>query len=323
MINTEKLKLYLIDNMVWIIVIGVFIFFSIIRPRTFLTFQNIHFIFYVSSMIGFLVFAEAICLISGNFDLSVGQIAGFSAMVTAVMIIKTGIPGYFGILLIILIGGCCGAFNGFLVGKIHLNPFLVTLGTYLMFDWLTMVVRRGSVLSLPAVYLAPGGSCIFGIYIAIFVLLGGAFILSIILSKIRWGSNIYSIGGNIEAARRCGINVDNVIFSVFTVAGMLSGISGLLYTGYMGVATSNLADGTVFMAFAGAVIGGVSLSGGRGSILNTLGGTLLLGVIEAGLTMMAIDPAWQGTFTGALVIIAILINQTRKVLRDRVLMPEK
>ena len=95
-----------------------------------------------------------------------------------------------------------------------------------------------------------------------------------------------------------------------------------LYTGYMGVATSNLADGTVFMAFAGAVIGGVSLTGGRGSILNALGGTLLLGIIEAGLTMMAIDPAWQGTFTGVLVLVAILLNQSRQILRDRILMGE-
>lgn len=323
MINVEKLKLFFIDNMIWVIVVGLFALFSITSPRAFLTFQNIHFILYVASMIGFLVFAEAICLISGNFDLSVGQIAGFSAVAAAVMINKASIPGYLGIILIVAIGACCGAFNGFLVGKIHLNPFLVTLGSYLIFDYLTLVASRGSILNLPVVYLALGGSRVFGIYIAIFILLGGGFILSIILSKTRWGSNTYSIGGNIEAARRCGINTGNVIVSVFTLAGMLSAISGLLYTGYIGLAISNLADGTVFMAFAGAVIGGVNLSGGRGAILNTLGGILLLGIIEAGLTMMAISPPWQGVFTGALVIVAILINQTRQILRDKILMPEK
>lgn len=323
MINVEKLKLFFIDNMIWVLVVGLFVFFSMITPKAFLTFQNIHFILYVASMIGFLVFAEAICLISGNFDLSIGQIAGFSAVAAAVMINKAGIPGYLGIILIVAIGACCGAFNGFLVGKIRLNPFLVTLGSYIIFDYLTLVTSRGSILNLPVVYLALGGSRVFGIYIAIFILLGGGFILSAILSKTRWGSNIYSIGGNIEAARRCGINTGNVILSVFTLAGILSAISGLLYTGYIGIAISTLADGTMFMAFAGAVIGGVSLSGGRGSILNTLGGTLLLGIIEAGLTMMAISPPWQGVFTGVLIIVAILINQTRQILRDKILAPEK
>ncbi|MDI9607624.1 MAG: ABC transporter permease [Atribacterota bacterium] len=320
--NSKKLKLFFVDNMIWLILLGVFLFFGIIKPRTFLTFQNVHFILYVSSMMGFLVFAETICLLSGNFDLSIGEIAGFSAMVTAVITVKSGLPGYLGIILVVLIGGLCGAFNGLLVGKIRLNPFLVTLGTSIMFDWLTMVVRRGSVLGLPAVYLAPGGARVFGVYLAIFILLGFAILLAFVLAKTIWGSNLYSVGGNIEATRRCGINTDKVVFSAFVVAGMLAGISGLLYTGYMGVATSNLADGTVFMAFAGAVIGGVSLTGGRGSILNALGGTLLLGIIEAGLTMMAIDPAWQGTFTGVLVLVAILLNQSRQILRDRILMGE-
>lgn len=141
--NSKKLKLFFVDNMIWVILLGVFLFFGIIKPRTFLTFQNVHFILYVSSMMGFLVFAETICLLSGNFDLSIGEIAGFSAMVTAVITVKSGLPGYLGIILVVLIGGLCGAFNGLLVGKIRLNPFLVTLGTSIMFDWLTMVVRRG------------------------------------------------------------------------------------------------------------------------------------------------------------------------------------
>ena len=112
--NSKKLKLFFVDNMIWVILLGVFLFFGIIKPRTFLTFQNVHFILYVSSMMGFLVFAETICLLSGNFDLSIGEIAGFSAMVTAVITVKSGLPGYLGIILVVLIGGLCGAFNGLL-----------------------------------------------------------------------------------------------------------------------------------------------------------------------------------------------------------------
>ena len=132
-----------------------------------------------------------------------------------------------------------------------------------------MVVRRGSVLGLPAVYLAPGGARVFGVYLAIFILLGFAILLAFVLAKTIWGSNLYSVGGNIEATRRCGINTDKVVFSAFVVAGMLAGISGLLYTGYMGVAIL-IADAQYL--WIAVRYRWSKPTGGRGSILNALGG---------------------------------------------------
>ncbi len=321
----QKLKLLLVDNMIWVILFATFIIFGILVPQSFLTLQNIHFILYVSTMIGLLTVAEGLVLISGNFDLSIGQIAGFSAMASAVLIINfpAWMPGFVGIILITVIGGVAGAVNGFLVGRVKLNPFLVTLGTYIGFYWGTTAIRQGSVLRLPSVYLAPGGSRVLGIYISIPLFLLIAVLLAFFLSKSRLGSNIFAVGGNQEAARRCGINVGAVIMITYILGGVLAGLAGLLYTGYMSVATSNLAEGTVFTAFAGAVLGGVSLQGGSGKIQGILGGVLLLGCIDAGLTMMGIDPSWQGIFTGILVILAILVNRTREKLRDKILSPVK
>jgi len=319
----RMLRLYMIDNMIWVILVGMFILFSILVPGPFLTVRNVHFILYVASMLGLLVLAQALVLLSGNFDLSVGQIAGFSAMVTAVIVteIAPWITGIGGIFVILAVGGLCGTVNGFFVGKLGLNAFLITLSTYLMLHWGTLVVRRGTVLGLPESYLAPGSATIWNIQMAIFILFTVAVLLHFLLKKSRFGSHIYSVGGNIQAARMAGINTGNVIFGTYTLAGVLSGLAGLLYTGYMRACPSTLAEGTVFLAFAGAIIGGISLRGGRGAILGALGGVLLLGVIDAGMTMLAIDPAIMGTLQGLLVLVAILLNETREKWRDKILTP--
>lgn len=306
--------------MVWILVVGFFIAFSFYLGDIYLNFTNLSFILYTSSILGLLVLAEGIALISGNFDLSVGQNAGLSVMVVGVLMVH-GLPGYFGILAAVLIGAALGAFNGFFVGKIGLNPFLVTLSTYLMFDWTTFVIRKTSILTIPDTFMFLGGGKIGGIYVAIFIFIIAAVFLFFVLKKTTFGNHIYAVGGDPRVSKMLGIDTGNTIFWVFVIAGALSGLSGMLYAGFSQAITSTLADGTVFMAFAGAIIGGISLRGGRGGPMGAVGGILLVGIITAGLTMMMIPPAWQGFYKGALVFVAILINRFRGGLRDRILMP--
>jgi ribose/xylose/arabinose/galactoside ABC-type transport system permease subunit len=119
-----------------------------------------------------------------------------------------------------------------------------------------------------------------------------------------------------------GISVENTNFWIFTISGALAGISGLLYVGYLKCIPSTIADGAIFLAFAGAIMGGVSLQGGRGSIIGALGGVILMGIIDAGCTMTAMEPALRGVLNGFILLIAILINRTRGSLRDRILMPK-
>lgn len=319
-VSQRRILLTLIDNIVWVIAIGFFIFFSLMLGNIFFNLTNLHFILYLSSIIGLLVLAEGIALISGNFDLSVAQITGLTAVVNGVLIIN-GLPGEVAIFSIILIGAGLGAVNGFFVGKMGLNPFLVTLSTFLMFDWLTFIIRKTSILSLPDIYMLPGSGKVGGIYMAILIFFATVIILFYILRKTTFGNHIYATGGNPAASKMCGINTGNIVFWVFVIAGALSGLSGLLYTGYAGAVTSTLADGQVFMAFAGAIIGGISLAGGRGKATGAVGGVILLGIIDAGLMMMMISPEVQGYFTGLLVLAAILINRFMEKQRNRMLMP--
>ena len=321
---SDKIKLALIDNIVWVICAALYGVFAILSPTGFLTWRNLEFIFYTSSMIGFLVLAEGLVLITGNLDLSLAQNAGLSAMVAAVLlgVVFPGLPGWLGIPIIVLTGTLLGALNGVLIGKIGYNAFLGTLATYLIFDWTTYWIRRGAVVNLPDAFLAAGSVKVGGIHIAIFIFIGVALILAFLLGKTRFGMRIYSTGGNPQTTRMMGIRVDNVLFWVFALAGTLAGLSGLLYSGYVGSVTSNIAQGNIFNAFAGAIIGGISLRGGRGTILGAFGGIILLGILEAGLTMMEVSPEIRGVLTGVVLLAAIAINMFMNSMRDRILTPK-
>lgn len=318
-----RVKLFLIDNLVWIINIGLYIFFAVLNPKGFLTLRNVEFILYTSSMIGFLVFGEALVLITGNMDLSLAQNAGLSAMVGGFLlgVVFTGLPGWVGILIVIVTGALLGAVNGILVGKVGYNAFLGTLATYLIFDWSTSWIRRGAIVNLPDSFLAPGEAQVGGVHIAIFLFLGAVLLLHFILRKTKFGLHVYASGGNPNTTEMMGVDVGNVLLWVFTIGGALAGISGLLYVGYVSSVTSTIAEGTIFNAFAGAIIGGISLRGGRGRITGAMGGVILLGILDAGLTMLNVDPSVRGVLTGVVLLVAIFINMTISRLRDEILMP--
>lgn len=323
MFSKKKVKLALIDNMVWLIGAGLYVLFSILVPKGFLTLRNVEFILYTSSMVGFLVLAEALVLVTGNMDLSLAQNAGFSAMVGGFLlgVMFPNLPGWLGILVVITVGGLCGAVNGILVGKIGYNAFLGTLATYLSFEWATYWIRRGAIVGLPKSFLAPGDMKIGGVHIAIFIFVLVAVILHLVLRRTKFGIQIYSTGGNADTTEMMGINVSTVLFWVFALAGVLAGVSGLLYVGYVGSVTSLIAQGKIFNAFAGAIIGGISLRGGRGSLMGALGGVIMLGILDAGLTMLSVAPEIRGVLTGIVLLVAILINMLMTRLRDRILMP--
>jgi ribose/xylose/arabinose/galactoside ABC-type transport system permease subunit len=321
---SKRIQLLIVENLIWVIILFIFAVFSTMIPH-FLSISNIHFMLYVASPLGMLVFAEALALISGNMDLSISQNAGLSSMLVGVIMVQwlPFLPGWVGIILLVLVGAVLGSVNGFFVGKLNINPFLITLATYLIYDWMTYYIRRGAIVSIPNAIIFPGGSTVLGIHVAIFFLFSVCIILLFILQQTRFGGYIRAMGGNAEAARMLGINLPWMNFWVFTITGALAGISGLLYIGYLESIPSTIANGDdIFLAFAGAIIGGVNLRGGEGSVFGALGGVLLLGLIDAGTTQLAMDPALRGVLNGMILLGAILINKYRVRLRDKILMPD-
>lgn len=320
-----RMKVFVVDNFIWFINAGLYLLFMILVPKGFLSLHNIEFILYVSSMIGFLVLGEALVLITGGMDLSLAQNAGLSAMVGGFItgVMAPSLPGWVGIIIVLVAGMAFGAVNGVLVGKFRYNPFLATLGTFIVFDWATFWIRRGAIVSLSKTFLAPGCAAVGGVHIAIFIFVFAALLLHLMLRYTCFGVAVYAVGDNPKAATMMGINVPWVLFWVFTLAGLLAGFSGLLYLGYIGAVTSLIAQNKIFEAFAGAVLGGISLRGGRGSIMGALGGIILLGILDAGLTMLNVSPEIRGVLTGFVLLVAVMINMAISRLRDRILMPQQ
>lgn len=323
--NTRRL-LFLLDNLIWPVLLVAFIGFSILLPEIFTRFQNVKFLLYTSAGIGAIALAEAICLISGNFDLSVGSIAGFSAMATAILLtdLFPGVPGILGIPIILFVGGLIGLYNGYFIAKFGVNPFLQTLSSLIIFEGGILVMSTQSKYGLPDSYLYLGGADITvpgvaQIPVAIFVMIAMFVGVWFVLTKTRFGRSVYAVGGDEDSSAEAGIDTDRVVIVVYVISGMLAATGGLLLTGFNGGATPSLGTQQLFPAFTAAVIAGISLFGGRGNVFNVLGGVLLLGTIQAGLVMMSVNPRLVQTINGVVLFSAILLYTGVEDIRERLL----
>lgn len=304
----ESILLFLLDNLVWPILVIVFLGFTVALPDSFLTSRNIEFLLYSSAGLGAIALGEAICLLSGHFDLSVGAVAGFTAMVGANALANwvPGLPGVAGIVVILGLGAFIGMLNGFSVGYLGVNPFLQTLSFLIIFEGGVLAISPYPVSNLPDSYLYIGNAEIAGIPFAVFLLVGIFALFGLILKYTKFGLKVYAVGGNKDASKEAGIDTKRVTLVVYILSGTLAALGGLIYTGYLSAATPALADNDLFPAFAACIIGGISLFGGRGKLTGALAGVLLLGTIEAGLVMLAVDPNIIRVINGIVLISAVL-----------------
>ena len=331
--DVTRWVLWGLDNMIWPVVVVAFVLFSVLLPGTFGTAQNVQFMLYASAGLGALVLAESLCLLSGNFDLSIGSIAGFSSMFTALFLNQwfPETPGIVGVFLILAIGGLIGLVNGVSIGYFGINPFLQTLAFFIIFRGAVVMLSTLTVAPLPDSYIFLGNAQFESVpvvgSIGFLSNLPVAVPLVILLFVVAWyvlnytklGLAIYAVGGDENSAKEAGIATERIVVLVFTVSGVLSGLAGLLYTGYLTAATPTLARGDLFPAFAAAVIGGISLFGGRGDIKNAFGGLILLTMIQVGLVQLDVGPEQIQFFNGLVLIGAIYIYTFESRLRSRIL----
>jgi ribose/xylose/arabinose/galactoside ABC-type transport system permease subunit len=231
-------------------------------------------------------------------------------MISAVLITETyqNIPWFFAILIPIFLGSMGGLLNGLLVGIIGLNPFISTLGTYLVFGGATLLVSPTAVhYGFPEYYLLVGDSE----YISVALLAITLLFLWLMLNKSRLGTHIYSVGSDLESSKMLGLNTGMYICITYIFSGFFCGISALLYTGFLGSVPPMIADQSLFPAIAAAVLGGISLSGGRGNIVNVFGGALLLGTVGSGIVMLGISSYGQTVVYGVIVVFAVVFDKYR------------
>ncbi|MDH6580415.1 ABC transporter permease [Kitasatospora sp. MAP5-34] len=285
----------------------------------FLTSDNLLGVGQQATELSLLVLGEALILISGRMDLSLESTIGVAPVIAVWLVLPdhgarfNGIglfPSWSAIPLCLAVGALIGAINGFLILKLRLNGFIVTLGALTLLRGLQVAISQGqSIVNLPGSFSYLGSASWLGAPAAIWICallftLGGA-----ALAWLRHGRALYAIGGNPEAARAAGIRVDRITWTVLILGGVLAAFAGILYTGHYGSISADQGNGWIFQVFAATVIGGVSLNGGRGTLFGALTGVLTLQLVVNVMTLAGVPPLWNQFLNGAIIIIALIISR--------------
>lgn len=255
-------------------------------------------------------FGQTLILILGDIDLSVGATACFTAISTGLIMTKTGLNPYFVLIMGLCIGAACGLLNAFFITKFKITPFIITLGTQQIFTGLVYVLTEGrTVMGIPEQFLPMGQGMLFGIVpvpCIIMVVLG--IIVYLMLKYTPFGRYLYAIGGNQSAATLVGINVNMCRTVVYVISGSLAALAGMLMMARLGSAQPTVGINWVMPSITAAVLGGTSMSGGRGSVLGTIIGSLLMVVISNAIVILRVSTYMEQVVTGSVVIIAVLID---------------
>jgi len=276
---------------------------------TFLNWSNLSQVIRALSFIAIMGVGQAVVIITGGIDLSVGSVLGLSGVVTAVLLNQNvGIPlAMFAGVLVGLVGGFL---NGLVITRAKLPPFIVTLGMMSIARGLAFAITGGETIrSLPPEFLLVGQGEILGLPIPILAMALLAAGVGFLLRSTPWGRYAYAIGGNEEAALLSGVRVSRVKIAVYALCGLAAGISGVLFTSRFGVGQSTAGLGYELDVVAAAVIGGVSLTGGRGTILGVVIGSLLMGILRNGLVLLDVSAYWQQVAIGLVIILAVILDR--------------
>jgi fructose transport system permease protein len=299
------------------------IVFGVINPR-FLAPSYLGTITQQVAVVATMAIAQTLVILTAGIDLSVGAVAILASMVMAKTAAEQGVPGPLALLLGLMVGAGAGALNGALITRLKLPPFIVTLGTLSIFTAITLIYA--SARTINGDKLTESGADIllylgtkitlgsFSITYGVVLMVAMFFAFSWVLKNTAWGKHVYAVGDDPGAAALAGIRVNRVLFSVYLVGGIVLGIAGWMAIGRVGSASpSNIADANLDSITA-VVIGGTSLFGGRGTMLGTLIGAVLVGVVGSGLTLAGLDQAYKVLAIGVLIIVAVSLDQwIRKV----------
>lgn len=290
------------------------IIFTFLNPK-FIDPRNLSLITQQVSIVGAIAVAQTLVILTAGIDLSVGAIAVFSSMVMAKLAFDQGVPGWLALLIGFAVGAAAGAVNGVLVTRLSLPPFIVTLGTLGIFTALTLIYATGRTVrdtELPDILKVLGTPIKIGpftITYGVIVMLLLYALFAWILRNTAWGKHVYAVGDDPGAAKLAGIQVNRVLFSVYTVGGLILAVAAWITIGRVNSASPNVIPDANLDSITAVVIGGTSLFGGRGTMIGTLIGAILVGVVSNGLSLAGLDQAYKILAIGVLVITAVALDQ--------------
>ncbi len=261
--------------------------------------------------VGMIACTMLFCLASGDFDLSIESVVAFTGVLVAVVINATG-SITIGIVFALLAAGCAGLVNGYIIAKLKINALITTLAMMQIMRGLGFIVSRGIAVGIKAPgFFVLGSGSFFGIPNPVWITIICFIVFGFLLNKTTFGRNTLAIGGNREAARLAGIQVDRIKIIIFTTQGLMAGLAGIVLASRMTSGQPNTSVGLSLDVISACVLGGVSLSGGVGTILGTIVGVLIMGTVQNAMNLLNIPTFYQYVARGIILLLAVLFDQLK------------
>ena len=290
---------------VFVALVAIFVVSALISPY-FLTAYNMSVIARGLAFVGLVTIAQAPLMILGELDLSLGTIGGLCGVVSGMLMVQAGLPWGVALVLALVLGMALGLLNGFLVTALGLHSLVLTIGTAGIYGGAILVLTKGvAITGIPEGIQFLGRGDVLGVPVPFVIMLLVLAIALFLTTRTPMGRYMYAIGNNAAAARMLGIRVDRIRLLVFTFAGMLSALAGLLMVARLGTAQPSIGQAWVLAPIAASVIGGVATTGGVGSPLGAIFGAGIIAIIENIIVLFGVSPYWQGVVSGAIVVLAI------------------
>jgi len=306
--------------MLLMIVVAIFVTMSFASP-IFFNKDNLLAVFLGLSVEGIIAVSMTMLMVSGGFDLSVGSVMALSAAVAATLCKDFAMPVPAAMLIGMLTGALVGLFNGFIVTKIGINPFITTLSGLNLFRGLTYILMGGRNISgLPESYRILGQDYFLGMQMPIWYAIAFFVIGFILLKKSRFFRQNYYVGGNEKSAMLSGINVNKVRIFNYFLTGVSAGFAGVVMSSRVASATTTLGTGVELRVVTSVIVGGASLYGGEGSVLGTFLGCMLMALVTNTINLTGVDVYWQTFVSGAILLVAVIIDKTGKQRREKIAM---
>jgi inositol transport system permease protein len=316
----ERLNAFLSKYGIVLILLAMILAFSLLSEG-FFTARNLFNIVRQISFMGLIAIGVTMVIITGGIDLGSGSVLALAAvMATSLAQLQDSatlkypglvVPVLIPIVVALGIGALTGLINGSLISKFKIPPFIATLGMMTVARGFALIYSNKPLSQLTPEYNFIGQGAILGVPFPVIILILVAIAVHIMLNNTPFGRYIYALGGNEQAARISGVNIDRVKIGVYTLAGLLSGLAGLVVSSRVGSGQPGQGVGIELDAIAAAVIGGTSLSGGIGTIWGTIVGALIIGVLDNGLILLNVDQYWITIVKGTIIVVAVIIDQRK------------
>jgi ribose transport system permease protein len=288
--------------------IFIIILFSVLYPVTFKSFGNFNAILRNLAFEGILAVGMMFMLVGGVFDLSVGAMASMIGVITGWLMKNAGWPVPVAVAAGLAVAAAGGFLNGFIVARVRVNALITTLGTMGVFQGIALLIGGPGITFLPESFTKFGQSEVFGIQAPVLLMLGLAVVAHYCLAHTRFFRQLYYIGSNPKAAHLSGINVERLQILSFTLMGLIAGLAGIVYASRIATATSTVGIGAELQAITAVILGGASLSGGKGTIWGALIGVFFMALMKNVLIISRVSSEWQGIILGGVLVLAVALD---------------